>query len=224
MKKIFIVIVLIPCTYISPCISSAYSTYQNNKLTIDQSSFATEILRQEFETIRRVLHILEKASHCLDKGKSVPKETFIDIIEIITEFSDRCHQEKEDKILFPFLKDKEEGKKKDFLGRLLMEHVSSRDKIRDLSVSLNNLYLGKKAKRKISKIAHAYIKHTRKHIQTEEKVLFPWINKVLTHDEQILLKNKFETLEKSDIETGVHEKYITMIEEIEKQLEICPEF
>lgn len=224
MKKIFIVIILIPCIYISLYISSAYSTDQHNKLTVDQGSFATEILRQEFETIRRVLHILEKASHCLDKGEPVSKETFSSIIEIIKEFSDKCHQEKEDKILFPFLKDKEEGKKKDFLGQLLMEHVSSRDKIRDLSVSLNNLYLGKKAKKKITKIIHAYIKHTRKHIQTEEKVLFPWINKVLTHDEQIMLKNKFEDLEKSDIETGVHEKYIALIEEIEKQLEICPEF
>ncbi|WKZ20464.1 MAG: hemerythrin domain-containing protein [Candidatus Jettenia sp. CY-1] len=224
MKKIFIIIVLIPCTYLSPYISSAYSAYQHNTSAVDQSLLATEMLHQEFETIRRVLHILEKASHCLDKGEPVSQKTFSNIIEIIKEFSDKCHQEKEDKVLFPLMKDKEEGKKKDLLGRLLMEHVTSRDKIRDLSVSLNNLYLGKKAKKKLTKIAYAYIKHTRKHIQTEEKVLFPWVNKVLTHDEQILLKNKFEALEKNDIETGIHEKYITMIEEIEKQLEICPEF
>ena len=54
-----------------------------------------------------------------------------------------------------------------------MEHVSLRDKIRDLSVSLNGMYLGKKAKKKIAKNANTYIHYTMKHIHMEKRSFFP---------------------------------------------------
>ncbi|MDO8141609.1 MAG: hemerythrin domain-containing protein, partial [Candidatus Brocadiales bacterium] len=135
----------------------------------------------------------------------------------------KCHLEKEDKALFPFLKDVRGGEKKDFLGQLLMEHVSARDEIRNLSGAINYIYQGKKAKKKIIKIARAYIKFMDKHIHTEEKVLFPWINKVLTSDEQMILIRKFEAMEKEDIDGGVHEKYTVVIERLEEQLGLCTE-
>ncbi|MCF6157401.1 MAG: hypothetical protein E3K32_02250 [wastewater metagenome] len=222
MKKAIIPVIIFSCICTS-CVLSKYTPYQNTKFTSNREFAGTEMIRQEFETIRRVLRVLEKATDCLDNGQQIPAETFQGILEIISNFSDKRHHEKEDKILFPILKDKENGAKRDFLGQLLMEHVTSRDKIRDLSGSLIHLSQGKKAKKKITKIAYAYIKHTRRHIQTEEKVLLPWANTVLTHDDQILLKNTFGELERDDIETGVHEKYITMLEGFEKQLEIHPE-
>lgn len=221
MKKNFIILIFFVC--ISSCTSSKYHIYQAHEHIENPSSFATEILHREFDTTRRVLQILERASNCLDNDKPVSKEMFHEIVEIISKFTDKSHQEKEDEVLFPFLKNIREGEKKDFLGRLLMEHVSARDEIRDLSLAINNIYQGKKAKKKITKIAYAYIKHMEKHIQTEEKVLFPWVNKVLTRDDQLLLIKKFEVMEKEDIEAGLHEKYTLMIEKLEKQLELCPE-
>jgi hemerythrin-like domain-containing protein len=55
----------------------------------------------------------------------------------------------------------------------------------------------------------------------EEKLLFPWINEVLTPDEQAIFMKKFEALEKEDLEAGVHEKYSAMIERVEQQLGRC---
>ena len=57
----------------------------------------------------------------------------------------------------------------------------------------------------------------------EEKVLFPWMNKVLTRDEQMILITKFESMEKEDIDAGVHEKYTVMIERLEDQLGLYTE-
>ena len=220
-NKYFIITIFASCLCISDCIPSNNTLYCDAGHVQDSSQLATETLQREFEIIKRTLNILEKASYCLDAGKPVSKETFCEIIEIIREFSDKCHQEKEDKVLFPFLKNAQGGEKKDFLGQLLMEHVSARDEIRDLSGAINYIHLGKKYKKKITKIAYAYIKHTKKHIQMEEKSLFPWINKVLTHDDQTMLINKFDEMGKMDISAGVHEKYTTMIEKIEGQLEFC---
>ena len=126
-------------------------------------------------------------------------------------------------MLFPFLKNVRGGEKKDFLGQLLMEHVSARDAIRNLTGAVNYIYQGKKSKKKIIKIARAYIKFMDKHIRMEEKVLFPWMNKVMTRDEQMILIKNFEAMEKEDIEAGVHEKYTVMIERLEEQLGVCAE-
>ena len=170
-----------------------------------------------------MLQILENASNCLDNDKPVSKETFNEIIDVINGFTHKCILEKEDKVLFPFLKNARGGEKKNFLGQLLMEHVSARDEIRNLAGAVNYIYQGKKAKKKITKIARAYIKFMDKHIRMEEKVLFPWINKVLTSDEQMILIKKFEAMEKEDIDAGVHEKYTVMIERLEDQLGIYSE-
>jgi len=223
MKKIIISITIISCLYASACTPSTYRIYEAHKHTENPEPLATEILHLEFDTTRRVLQILENASNCLDNDKPVSKETFNEIIDIINGFIHKCHQEKEDRLLFPFLKNVRGGEKKDFLGQLLMEHVSARDEIRNLTSAVNYIYQGKKAKKKIIKIARRYIKFMDKHIRMEEKVLFPWMNKVLTRDEQMILITKFEAMEKEDIDAGVHEKYTVMIERLEDQLGVCAE-
>lgn len=223
MKRFFIPIVVTFCVCISACTPPKYRIYQEHKHIETANPSVTEILHYDFDVIKRVLQILETAANCLDEDKPVSKETFRDIVQVISGFSDKHHQEKEDKVLFPALKVKNEGEKKDFLGRLLMEHVSARDEIRNLDRALINFYQGKKAKKKIAKIARAYIKHMEKHIEMEEKILFPWINKVLTPDEQAMFMKKFEALEQEHIEAGVHEKYSAMIERLEQQLGLCSE-
>ncbi|MBU6392154.1 MAG: hemerythrin domain-containing protein [Planctomycetota bacterium] len=224
MKKIFITIAVISCMCISACASSEYTTPKDSK-HIDENphAYATEILNRDFDVIKRVLQILEKVSNCLDNSEPISRETFGEIIEIINEFSERRHQEKEAIALFPLLKAECGGEKKDFLGRLLMEHVSARDQMRDFADAINNIYQGKKAKKQITKIAYGYIKWMKKHMQTEEKILFPWVNKILTEDKQGILIEKFEAMEKEDIDNGRYEKYMTMIERLENQLGLCSE-
>ena len=223
MKKIFLPFIITSCLSTFACTPSTHRIYEEHKHTENPDASATELLHLEFDTTRRVLQILENAANCLDNDKPVSKETFNEIIETINGFTHRCHQEKEDKVLFPFLKEVRSGEKKDFLGQLLMEHVSARDEIRNLAGAVNYIYHGKKAKKKIIKITRAYIKFMDKHIRMEEKVLFPWMNKVLTIDEQMSLITKFEAMEKEDIEAGVHEKYTAMIERLEEQLGVCSE-
>ena len=219
MKNKYITFVIL-CLVISSCNYFKHNRIYDKKQFENKEILATEILLQDFLITKRVLQILEKASYCLDEGEQVSKETFDEIIEVINEFSDKCHREKEEKILFPFLKDIKENGKIDFLCQLLMEHVTARELIRNLSELTNKFHQGKKARKKISKVAHTYIKHMRKHIQTEEKVLFPWINKVLTPDDHVLLIKKFEEMNQEEYKSGLYENYVSKIEDLEKQLQI----
>lgn len=223
MKKIFIALFVVSCLSISACTSSKYMVYQDCRHAEDTASSVTEVLHYDLDVVKRMMHILERAANCLEKDEPVSKEVFDDIVEVISGFSDKRHQEKEDKVLFPALKVKDDGKKKDFLGRLLMEHVSARDEIRNLAKAINNIHHGKKAKKKIVKIARSYIKHIEKHIEMEEKILFPWINKTLTPDEHVMLIKKFKDMEREDINAGLYEKYSAMIERLEQQLGLYSE-
>ncbi|BBO19201.1 conserved hypothetical protein [Candidatus Brocadia pituitae] len=224
MKRVFVILVVIICAGIASCASSKHRIYQEHTHIENTKPLVTDILHNDFDVVKRMLYLMGKATDCLEHQKPVSKEHFKELVKVISEFSDKHHQEKEDKILFPALKVKNNGEKRDFLGRLLMEHVSARDEIRNLTAALNYFDHGKKAKKKVVKIAHSYIRNMEKHIEMEEKLLFPWINKVLTPDEQEMFVKKFEILEKEDIETGVHEKYSAIIEQLGQELGQCSDF
>ena len=134
-NKYFTIIIFASCLCVSACVSSNNAIYRETKRVQNSSQSATEMLQSEFEITKRALNILEKASCCLDADKPVSKETFCEIIEIISEFSDKCHQEKEDKVLFPFLKNAQGGEKKDFLGNknnaLWSAHSSDRKNLNE---------------------------------------------------------------------------------------------
>ncbi|MGQ3685124.1 MAG: hemerythrin domain-containing protein [Candidatus Loosdrechtia sp.] len=224
MKNTLITILILFSLCTSGCLSTKQTITQNTQSADNQGFYGTEIFLHEFEIIKRVLSILEKAIQSLENDQPVSQETLQRIVEVISNFSDKQHQEKADRILFPLLRDKEEGRRKYFLGRLLMQHVTLRDKIRNLSESLNTFYQGKRARKRIARIANSYIRYTRRHLGIEERILLSWANSVLTYEDQIMLKNKFETLKKHDIETGIYEKYAIMIEGLEKELGIRPEY
>ena len=225
MKKIYLFVAIISWVCIGGCFFGKNNRIGENNRIETRPTYATDILSQEFDYIERMAGVLKNALECLNKGDDrVTRETFTEIVEVIRDFSDKRHQEKEDAVLFPFLKDVHGNENKDLLGQLLMEHVSLRDKIRDLSVSLNSMYLGNKAKKKITKIANAYINYTMKHIRMEKKKLFPWINEMLKSDEQAMLMKKFEDMKKAEVDSGMYEKYTIMIQSLEGQVRGCSNY
>lgn len=222
MKKIYLFVAIFSWVCIGGCFFGKNNRIGENNLIETRPSYATDILSQEFEYIERMAWVLKNAVECLNKSdERITRETFNEIVEVIREFSDKRHQEKEDTVLFPFLKNMYGNENKDLLGQLLMEHVSLRDKIRDLSVALNSIYMGKKAKRKITKTANAYINYTNKHIRMEKKKLFPWINEILKSDEQAMMVKKFEDMQKAEVDSGIFEKYTLMIRSLEGQVRGC---
>lgn len=223
MKKIFTLLIIVSSLYAFSCTPSKHRIYTEHTHIENPDLSATEIFHREFDTTRRVLQIFENAALCLEEEKPFSEDAFNEVIDVIDNYIHKRHVQKEDKVLFLFLKDVRGSEKKDFLGQLLMEHVSARDKIRDIAENINYLSLGKKQKKKIIKAVRSYVRFMDKHIRTEEKVLFPWINKVLAADEQMILTRKFEAVEREDIAAGVHEKYTAIIEKLENQSELCNE-
>ncbi len=225
MKKIYLFAVIISGVCLGGCFFSKNNRINENNRVEARTTNVTDILNQDFDYMERMAVVLKNAVECLNKGDDrVTRETFTEIVEVIRDFSDKRHQEKEDAVLFPFLKDVHGNENKDLLGQLLMAHVSLRDKIRDLSVSLNGMYLGKKAKKKIANNANTYIRYTMKQINMEKKKLFPWITEMLKSDEQAMLVKKFEDMKKTEVDSGAYEKYTIMLQSLEGQVSGCSNY
>ncbi|MCF6150140.1 MAG: hypothetical protein E3K37_15950 [Candidatus Kuenenia sp.] len=222
MKKYFFLFAITFCLPVFSCTNKDYRVFDSFKNYEGANAFATELLKTDFVIQERVLKILEKALMLLEEDDVlVHKETFEEIIEMMNYFFDTCHFEKENVILFPFVKNVQGGmEKKDFLGQLLMEHISVRDRMRTLSGAVEEIHLGKKARKRIRKIGYGYIKFVQKHIKMEEKILFPWLNELLSHDDQLVLIERLKAVEDRDISDGLHEKYSIMMEKLENQLAV----
>jgi hemerythrin-like domain-containing protein len=64
--------------------------------------------------------------------------------------------------------------------------------------------------------AKAYLRLLKDHIQKEDEILFKIADDVISPAEQRQLLRSFEEHEAKEIGTGVHEKYLKLVEELER--------
>jgi hemerythrin-like domain-containing protein len=73
------------------------------------------------------------------------------------------------------------------------------------------------AKQSIVDNALGYATLLRQHIMKEDRILFPMAGRVLALDRQTSVLERFEQVEHEETGEGVHEKYLTLAEKLEKE-------
>jgi hemerythrin-like domain-containing protein len=103
------------------------------------------------------------------------------------------------------------------IGMMLAEHEEGRGLVRSMLAAIT-LVDGKNeaAKEILVDKAKAYIRLLKDHIQKEDEILFRIADDVIPADEQKVLLRSFEEHEAKEIGEGVHEKYLKLVEELEK--------
>jgi hemerythrin-like domain-containing protein len=178
---------------------------------------ATEMLSDEHRVIERVLAVLQKLT-------TRPVENSLDCwrkaLDFFSRFADQCHHLKEEKILFPAME--EHGIPRDGgpIGMMLIEHEEGRGYVRTMTAALTLAEAtDEAAKDSLLNNARAYLRLLREHIQKEDEILFRIADDVIPADEQKALLRSFEEHEAKEMGTGVHEKYLKLVEELERH---CP--
>jgi hemerythrin-like domain-containing protein len=175
----------------------------------------TDILRAEHRVIERVLDVLERLAgepveNCLEAWKKT--------LDFFSHFADQCHHLKEEQVLFPAME--EHGIPRDGgpIGVMLMEHEEGRSYVRSMKAALT-LVEGKNTATAESLVstARAYVRLLREHIQKEDEILFRIADDVLPQDEQKALLESFNEHEAREIGPGVHEKYLRLVEDLERR-------
>jgi hemerythrin-like domain-containing protein len=176
----------------------------------------TEVLTAEHRTIERVLDVLEKLS-------TRPVEDSLDswrkALDFFSHFADQCHHFKEEQVLFPAMEAHGIPSDGGPVGVMLMEHVEGRSYVRAMAAAIPLVERKNHAAKEILiDKAKAYLRLLREHIHKEDEVLFRIADDVIPAEEQKKLFRSFEEHEANQMGAGAHEKYLKLVEELERSV------
>jgi len=173
---------------------------------------ATDILKQEHELILEMLQIVDAACAKMEEGEKVDPGHLADMIDFIKNFADRCHHAKEEKLLFPALRQTGIGQENGPIGVMLAEHAEGRFFVKGMGEALDELRAGDGvAAGKFIGDAGGYVKLLDGHIMKENNIPFRMADELLPDSRQKELLQEFDRVEREEIGAGVHEKYHEML-------------
>ncbi|HXG51302.1 MAG TPA: DUF2249 domain-containing protein [candidate division Zixibacteria bacterium] len=175
---------------------------------------ATEVLKHEHRVIERVLAVVQKLA---DTSRPFAAGPWQNAVEFIRGFADRCHHLKEEQLLFPLLEKHGIPREGGPIGMMLIEHEEGRRYVRAMAEALALAETDPEgAKGALVQNARAYLRLLRDHILKEDEILFNMADGSLTAEEQKQLVREFEEHEEKEVGAGVHEKYLTLVQELER--------
>ena len=180
---------------------------------------ATDVLREEHEVILRVLAGVRELVRRLEAGEPVEADLVELVLEFITGFADGCHHRKEEDNLFPLLAKRGLPREGGPVAVMLREHELGRQLVRDMRDALAGLKQGDvAAAADLARAARSYHDLLQEHIDKENGVLFPMADRMLSKEDGRVLVERFEHVEREEVGSGEHERFLALVEEIERRL------
>lgn len=182
--------------------------------------YGVEILVLEHENILRMAEVMRKASLSVMEGNEVYPNDFIDMVDFVRNYADKHHHGKEEELLFVYMKE-ELGKMGENLIQhgMLVEHDLGRLFIRQLDEATNEYRNSgsKMSKMDIVVNAVAYSDLIKRHIGKENEVVFTYGEKHLSEESLTKVNTLTKEFEDKATENGVQEKYLSMLDNLEKK-------
>jgi hemerythrin-like domain-containing protein len=183
---------------------------------------ATDILMSEHRVIERVIQSIETAAQRLENGQTVQPEFFLSAADFIKGFADGCHHKKEEGVLFKALESYGLPTNGGPVGVMLAEHEQGRSFTTGMRQAALRLQAGEvSAVEDIVRNALGYASLLRQHIQKEDTILFPIAEEVLPLKAQSEVADGFEHVEHEETGAGVHEKYLAIAENLEREMALA---
>jgi len=178
----------------------------------------TEILKHEHKIVLLILAAAEREGTAIRDGKSFQVDRLEQMMDFFRNFVDRCHHAKEERFLFPTMKEKSRLFYGDQVAMLLNDHKEGRLKVRDMTEVLPRAAAGDRtAKAALAESMLSYVALLRKHIvDREDGQFFPSADRTLTVTEQQQMTADFDRIETEELSDGVHEKYHQLAHDLTK--------
>lgn len=171
---------------------------------------ATADLREEHEAVLLMLDILEGMAARSADQIPIPAQDRVEVLDFLRTFVDKCHHSKEEGFLFPALQDAGTDRDRVMVKRLLEEHEQGRVLVRRLaddqewSADAGPGGAGADAPRSLMT---TYVRLLRRHIEAEEKALFPAADGELPTETQADAEDYYGRIEEDVIGEGRHEAF-----------------
>jgi len=179
---------------------------------------ATDILMEEHRVVERVLTSLDEAADRMSRGGEMRPEFFMDAAQFIRGFADGCHHKKEEGVLFEKMVASGMPRDAGPIAAMLADHEQGRAYTRAMDAAARKLAAGDAtARQAVVDNARGYAALLRQHIRIEDTVLFPLANRVIPLFAQDDVAEGFERVEHQETGEGVHEKYLALAENLERE-------
>jgi hemerythrin-like domain-containing protein len=175
-------------------------------MTEKNTARATTVLRREHQAILRMLDTLRKTTSAIESGEVVPQRTLDGLLEFFTVFADRCHQVKEEEILFPMLERKGLPRSGGPIAALASEHLQGRALLARMKASAPASAHNPDAALRFTEAAGSYAGLLQEHISKENTVLYMMAERLLTDSEQRELAARFDEIDDERLGIGNHER------------------
>ena len=131
-----------------------------------------EVLREEHRNIEKLLGVLEQELSIFDRRERPDYDTLRAVIDYFEEYPARCHHPKEDMIV-EALKARDPAAAK-AAADIEADHQQEEARLRRLAHTLENVRTGGELPRQVvDDVVREFIAHERRHIELEERALFP---------------------------------------------------
>jgi PAS domain S-box-containing protein len=173
-----------------------------------------EILMGEHRIMERVVTVLvgeaKKLGSTGEKSKESQGKT-TRCLEFLGTFMDKCHNMKEEKVLFPLLEQRGIPKEGGPIGVMLLEHEKEREFLRGIKAKL-----GEGNMNSVQEESNGFAELVKDHVWKEDDTLYPMGKRVLSEVDAKKLVTGFEGIEE-ELGKGFHEKYVEIAEKLEKE-------
>ena len=172
-----------------------------------------EVLREEHRNIEKLLGVLEQELGVFDRRERPDYDTLQAIVVYFEEYPARCHHPKEDMIV-DILKARNPAAAGS-LEDIELDHQQEGARLRRLAHTLENVRTGGELPREsVDDVVRAFIAHERRHIDYEERALFPAAIKALTTEDWKGIDERMSDARDPLFDRTVEEKFRALAQKI----------
>jgi hemerythrin-like domain-containing protein len=187
---------------------------------------STAVLEQEHQLIQKVITKMAVIANRLEKGRneSVDMVQYISTFEVLRaiitflrQFSEECHQAKEENFLFPLLEARGVPAGGCPIAVLHNEHEKGRALLVQLENAIQAFIASGACRETVVATLRELASLYKEHIWKEDYLLLPMADKILSETDHASLCEKFETLE-NELGAGRHRQ----MEQLSERLDDAP--
>mgnify|MGYP001605367148 CR=1 FL=1 len=167
------------------------------------------VLRSEHDSLRALLTALEHLAEGIRREDAFSKDDLYDVISVLSDFADRCHTGKEEKVLFPVL-----GKTSPEMAALVKRLTEDHLHFRGYIASIHGLVAKARTKairRRIASRLSTYARLHKEHMRVVDEDLLPQVPRLLPPDERDRIMRTFAHVEEREIGWGMKDAYVAII-------------
>ena len=168
---------------------------------------AIDLLKEEHRIIEFVLGALDRAVAAMKHAGGPEPHFFIETASFIRNFTDLQHHRKEEEALFKMMVASGLGDNDELLAAMIREHGQSRILIREMLTAADRLVSGDGvARQDLQESVHGITTLARRHIETENTIVFPLAERIIPQSRRGEIVAAFERIERQNEGTRIHGK------------------